>query len=120
MPRVAGHKDAKAIGRRLKQARDEAGLSQRQLAKQTTMTAAYISRLEAGARTPTVDALRAFAVPLNVDPGWLETGTASTPYAPPPMAVLLAQQALDRAQTWLDDARKHVDELTSPNERSTT
>jgi predicted transcriptional regulator len=41
----------KAVGRRLKEARDRSGLSQRQLAF-PGCTAAYISRIEAGARVP--------------------------------------------------------------------
>ena len=77
-PATHGNKDAKAIGVRLREARAAAGLSQRQLGRPTTpYTAAYISRLEAGARVPTYDALRSFAAPLGVTAEWLETGNSA-------------------------------------------
>ena len=52
--------DAAAVGRRLKEARLAAGLSQRQLSF-PGCSAAYISRLEAGDRVPSLQLLRALA-----------------------------------------------------------
>jgi transcriptional regulator with XRE-family HTH domain len=62
------------IGDRLRRLRSERGLSQRQLAC-PGVSYAYISRIEAGARTPSVKALRKLAGRLGVSPEYLETGS---------------------------------------------
>jgi transcriptional regulator with XRE-family HTH domain len=62
------------IGRRLKRLRLERGLSQRELAA-PGVSYAYISRIEAGARQPSVKALRRLAVKLGVSVDYLETGS---------------------------------------------
>jgi tetratricopeptide (TPR) repeat protein len=72
---------AEAVGRRLKAARLEAGLSQRQLAF-PGCSAAYISRLEAGERVPSLQLLRKLALKLDADEGYLATGVASGPRLP--------------------------------------
>lgn len=46
-----------AIGKRLLAARTRAGISQRELCRDTPYTAAYVSRIEAGQRTPSIRAL---------------------------------------------------------------
>jgi len=61
------------IGDRIRRLRMEQGLSQRQLAT-TGVSYAYISRLEAGKRTPSVKALRKLAERLGVTADYLETG----------------------------------------------
>jgi tetratricopeptide (TPR) repeat protein len=61
------------VGLRLKAARGRAGLSQRQLAF-PGCTAAYISRLEAGARVPSLQMINQLAVRLDVSGQWLATG----------------------------------------------
>jgi tetratricopeptide (TPR) repeat protein len=68
--------DPQAVGERLRGARVAAGLSQRGLAF-PGCSAAYISRLEAGDRVPSLQLLRKLAVKLGVDEGYLATGTAS-------------------------------------------
>lgn len=50
-----------AIGKRLHAARVRAGISQRELSRGTVYTAAYVSRIEGGERTPSMRALIAFA-----------------------------------------------------------
>lgn len=67
--------DAAAAGRRLKEARLAAGLSQRQLAF-PGCSAAYISRLEAGQRVSSLQLLRKIAAKLGVDEEFLATGIA--------------------------------------------
>jgi transcriptional regulator with XRE-family HTH domain len=62
------------IGERLRRLRSERGLSQRRLAC-PGVSYAYISRIEAGARTPSVKALRKLAGRLGVSPEYLETGS---------------------------------------------
>jgi tetratricopeptide (TPR) repeat protein len=61
------------IGARLKRLRLERGLSQRELSG-PGVSYAYISRIEAGARTPSVKALRMLARKLGVSVEYLETG----------------------------------------------
>jgi tetratricopeptide (TPR) repeat protein len=75
MPRsLTTHIDSPAqLGARLRQAREGAALSQRQLAF-PGCTAAYISRLEAGARVPSLQMINELATRLNVSPQWLATG----------------------------------------------
>jgi transcriptional regulator with XRE-family HTH domain len=62
-----------AIGDRLREARLRAGLSQRELSE-PGVSYAYISRIEAGVRTPSVKVLRKLAPKLGVSVAWLETG----------------------------------------------
>ena len=58
---------------RLKASRERVGLSQRQLAF-PGCTAAYISRLEAGARVPSLQMVNQLALRLEVSGQWLATG----------------------------------------------
>src|SRR5437773_688676 len=62
---------------RARRLRAERGLSQRQLAG-PGVTAAYISRIEAGERVPSVRALRLLAPTLGVSVTYLETGRDTT------------------------------------------
>src|SRR5207244_6536250 len=61
------------VGPRLKRLRLQRGLSQRDLSS-PGVSYAYISRIEAGARTPSVKALRKLAQKLGVSVEYLETG----------------------------------------------
>src|SRR4051794_41936074 len=61
------------IGERLKRLRLERGLSQRELAA-PGVSYAYISRIEAGTRQPSVKALRRLASELRGSAGYPETG----------------------------------------------
>ncbi len=74
--------DPAAVGRRLHEARLAAGLSQRQLSF-PGCSAAYISRLEAGARVPSLQLLRKLAAKLSTDEEYLATGVARIEQAPP-------------------------------------
>lgn len=74
--------DAAAVGRRLKEARLAAGLSQRQLSF-PGCSAAYISRLEAGDRVPSLQLLRKLASKLNADEQYLATGVERVEQLPP-------------------------------------
>jgi tetratricopeptide (TPR) repeat protein len=65
--------DAVAVGERLRQARLDAGLTQRDLAFEGC-TAAYVSRIEAGARVPSLQIIHEFAKRLGVTPEFLATG----------------------------------------------
>ncbi|MGZ4280809.1 MAG: helix-turn-helix domain-containing protein [Gaiellaceae bacterium] len=65
---------AETIGQRLRRLRLERGLSQRDLAEKG-VSYAYISRIEGGARRPSVKALRMLARKLGVSADYLETGS---------------------------------------------
>ena len=66
------------IGQRLKRLRLERDLSQRELAA-PGVSYAYISRIEAGSRQPSVKALRRLAAKLGVSADYLETGSDLDP-----------------------------------------
>ena len=66
--------DPAAVGRRLRQAREAAGLTQRELSFEGC-TAAYVSRIEAGARVPSLQILREFGKRLAVSVDYLATGS---------------------------------------------
>jgi transcriptional regulator with XRE-family HTH domain len=68
-----GSSAAESIGARLKRLRLQRGLSQRDLSS-PGVSYAYISRIEAGARTPSVKALRKLSQKLGVSVEYLETG----------------------------------------------
>src|SRR3954453_18037465 len=65
--------ETETIGQRLRRLRLERGFSQRELSG-PGVSYAYISRIEAGARTPSVKALRMLARKLGVSVEYLETG----------------------------------------------
>jgi tetratricopeptide (TPR) repeat protein len=65
--------DPAEVGRRLREARERAGLSQRQLSFEGC-SPAYISRIEAGERIPSLQLLREMGRRLGVSEDWLATG----------------------------------------------
>lgn len=67
--------DARGVGARLRAAREQAGLSQRALAF-PGCSAAYLSRIEAGERVPSLQVLRELARRLGVREEYLATGAA--------------------------------------------
>ena len=88
--------DPRAVGRRLRGARERAGLSQRQLAF-PGCSAAYISRLEAGQRVPSLQLLRKLAAKLNADEQYLATG------------VEVVEQVTGRKmQVWMGECHVHA------------
>ncbi|HEV7641925.1 MAG TPA: helix-turn-helix domain-containing protein [Gaiellaceae bacterium] len=98
MPRsLTTHIDSpKEVGLRLKASRERAGLSQRQLAF-PGCTAAYISRLEAGARVPSLQMVNQLALRLDVSGQWLATGVEAA--AAQPSELLDAEVALRLGET---------------------
>lgn len=110
MPRrPSTHVDSPAaVGQRLRAARLAAGLSQRELSFDGC-TAAYVSRIEAGARTPSYQILREFAKRLGVTADYLATGddgVLADPLVEAEIALRLGE--LDRAAEiyaqWLREA----------------
>lgn len=80
MPSDSPPAAGETIGERLKRLRLDRGLSQRELAA-PGVSYAYISRIEAGTRQPSVKALRRLAVKLNVSADYLERGSDLDPEA---------------------------------------
>jgi transcriptional regulator with XRE-family HTH domain len=56
------------FGRNVRRLREEAGLSQEQLAFEAGMKRGYLSDLERGVRNPTIRALARLATALSADP----------------------------------------------------
>jgi tetratricopeptide (TPR) repeat protein len=77
--------DPAAVGRRLRQTRIEAGLSQRALAF-PGCTPAYISRIEAGQRIPSLQLLRELANRIGVDVEYLARGNDASAAVTDPLA----------------------------------
>src|SRR5256885_2008982 len=103
MPRsLTTHIDSpREVGLRLKTARERAGLSQRQLAF-PGCTAAYISRLEAGARVAPLQMVNQPAVRLAVPGQWVPRRVrTATPRAPD------NAPARDGARVGDPDRRRH-------------
>lgn len=76
MPRSTGaHIDSPAaLGGRLEAARLEAGFSQRRLAAAVNCSPTYLSRIEAGARIPSLQLIRLLAQTLEIEEAYLATG----------------------------------------------
>ena len=77
--------DPVAAGKRLREARERAGLSQAALAAACGCSGAYISRLEIGGRVPSLQLLRRIGRRLGVSADYLATGTVA---AEPENAIL--------------------------------
>ena len=69
--------DPVAVGERIRTLRKERGLRQSDLAF-AGCTPAYVSRIEAGARVPSLQLLRAFGARLGVSADYLATGAAAS------------------------------------------
>src|SRR6476469_5123652 len=119
MPRLKStHIDDPAeCGRRLKEARERAGISQRRLAF-PGCTAAYISRIEAGERIPSLQLLRELGRRLGVTADWLATGSDAA--LPESQRLLEAEVALrlddvERARSLYEEA---LAQALSPQDRA--
>lgn len=88
------------IGERLRRLRVERGLSQRELACEG-VSYAYISRIEAGTRQPSVKAIRRIAAQLGVSAAYLETGEES------PLERLLVELEESLLSQYLDERYVH-------------
>jgi tetratricopeptide (TPR) repeat protein len=107
--------DAVSVGRRLRAAREQAGISQRALSF-PGCTAAYISRIENGERIPSLQLLREFAARLNVGEQYLAYGRDELPVSrttPTEARVAIRMgdfaTARELASAGLDEARSNAD-----------
>jgi tetratricopeptide (TPR) repeat protein len=102
-----------AVGRRLRQTRVEAGLSQRALAF-PGCTPAYISRIEAGQRIPSLQLLRELANRIGVDVEYLARGDAASAAVTDP----LAEAELELRLGDVDAAHEHFSTVASASDAS--
>lgn len=71
-----------AFGKRVKHAREAAGLNQAELARRLGRTRSSVANIEAGRQTPSAEMAERCAQILRCDPGWLLAGEQ---VAPPPL-----------------------------------
>src|SRR5207237_1092808 len=115
MPRVKSTHvdDSSAVGRRLREARAAAGLSQRELAFDGC-SPAYISRIESGHRIPSLQLIRELARRLGVSEEHLARGRAgSVPLGEAEMAL-----RLDESERAGELFRKALEDSETPEGRS--
>jgi transcriptional regulator with XRE-family HTH domain len=105
--------DPRAVGARLREARRRAGISQRALAFRGC-TPAYISRIEAGARIPSLQLLRELGSRLGVSADYLATGGEAP--SDPESRLLEAELALRMDEQELAERllRQTMDESAEP------
>jgi transcriptional regulator with XRE-family HTH domain len=103
-----GHVDDPVqAGKRLREARERAGLSQAALAAVCGCSGAYISRLEVGDRTPSLQLLRRIGRRLGVSADYLATGAVTTEAESSALfdaELALRLNDLDRARGLYDEA----------------
>ena len=92
----------------MRQAREAAGISQRQLAF-SGCSPAYISRIEAGDRIPSLQILRELATKLDVDAEFLATGSRSLRDELDRAGIALRLGELDQAQTALVELERRAE-----------
>lgn len=110
--------DPKRVGRRLRALRVERGLSQKDLSF-SGCTAAYVSRIEAGARVPSLQLLREFARILGVSVDYLATGKVEPALSPLDEADLMLRLGdREQAQALFSEATQSADELMRARGRS--
>ena len=124
--KIAAMAKRESIADRLRRLRMERGMSQRDLSS-PGVSYAYISRIEAGARTPSVKAMRLLAQKLGVTVEQLETGKMTPLEQGVALAGLdyesLTPKELRRVQAAADDgalegARRAAEEVTEARRKA--
>jgi transcriptional regulator with XRE-family HTH domain len=120
---IRGDAQARALGAFIRTQRRLAELSQRELARAADLSDAYVSKLERGMHLPTIGALRAIGVALNVrademlaycgwldgleraaEPGSTEAAISADPRLTPEKKRVLLAVYLRLAETLVDTA----------------
>ena len=119
MPRrPSDHVDSpERVGERLRAARKQAGLSQRDLSF-SGCTTAYISRIEAGKRIPSLQILREFGRRLQVSAEYLATGREEQPLGDDPVLEAELLLRLDDPQTARERLVEIVESATDEQTRA--
>jgi tetratricopeptide (TPR) repeat protein len=110
---------AESIGQRLRRLRRERGMSQRELAS-PGVSYAYISRIEGGARRPSVKALRMLARKLGVTADYLETGSEIRDTEERELRIADSELELRLADDTVEAERKLVGLLSEATEAGDT
>jgi transcriptional regulator with XRE-family HTH domain len=100
---------SETIGERLRRLRTARGLSQREVSA-PGVSYAYISRIEAGTRTPSVKALRMLAARLGVPAEYLE-------YGEQPVDTTYVESELRRLQRLLGEAEERGEQTAAADAR---
>ncbi|MFW6039412.1 MAG: helix-turn-helix domain-containing protein [bacterium] len=106
----------KAIGERLRWAREQAGLSQGQVARHFGMHRPTISQIEAGARNVRADEITGFAELYDVKESWLIRGDDDLPGSDDPRIALAARELKKLSQEDLDSILRLIQVLRTPKE----
>ena len=109
--------DPKAVGKRLKEARERAGLSQRQLSF-PGCSPAYISRIEAGDRIPSLQLLREMGRRLGVSEDYLASGRERALVEEDELVAAEVALRLDDRETAERLFREALETATSPEDRA--
>jgi len=109
--------DPAAVGRRLRDARVAAGLSQRRLSF-PGCSAAYISRIEAGDRVPSLQLLRKLAQKLDADEEYLATGVERIEQMPPELVEAEVERRLAGQAERPAEEERPSDGLADPADRA--
>jgi len=108
---MAADNENKSIAARLKWAREQAGLSQGQVAKHLGMHRPTISQIESGDRKVRVDELDRFAEIYGVDRTWLMDGDAALPGERDPRIELAARELKKLKREDLDNILRLIQVL---------
>lgn len=108
--------DPVAVGRRLREARLAAGLSQRSLSM-PGCSSAYISRLEAGDRVPSLQLLRKLAEKLRVDEEYLARGVGRVEQPPPELVEAEVALRLGEVELARDRFERTLEATSAPAAR---
>ena len=109
--------DPAAVGRRLKDARERAGLSQRQLSF-PGCSPAYISRIEAGDRIPSLQLLREMGRRLGVSEDYLATGRERALVEADELVAADVAMRLDDRETAQRLFAEALEQAATPDERA--
>jgi transcriptional regulator with XRE-family HTH domain len=85
----ATHRPQWSIGDRLRKAREDAALDQRELAERAGISRATVSNAERGVGTPNTATLRVWAAATGVSLAWLVDDEATQPITLPQLQQLL-------------------------------
>jgi transcriptional regulator with XRE-family HTH domain len=105
--------DKKAIGSRLRWAREQAGFSQGQVAQKLDKHRPTISQIEAGERNVRLDEIEQFAEIYGVDEHWLVKGDESLSGANDPRIELAARELSKLKREDLDSILRLIQVLRS-------
>lgn len=105
--------DKQAIGNRLRLAREIAGLSQGQVAKQLSMHRPTISQIEAGDRNVRAEEIRQFADLYDVEEAWIIRGDETLAGEGDPRIELAARELSKLKRDDLDSILRLIQVLRS-------